>query len=281
MEDAEVFALEILECGGRELALRGFRHQLHNRLRQNDAARARAVALRSRQIFETPPYQEVAALFVSKPHRFHRPGHVFLAHQAKRCMFPEHVERLPPNFVRGVLRHLQLEFRRGERGLFNDIENDERERIVCACSILVRSAEIHRVPPIVVDRAKLPEEVTKLLPELRLCRPPRRKVRLVIRPPAHINIVERPHLEVVERLGKDEVHHRELHYVKHCLGRPDAQALKRGDLLLQPFSPRRRRALARDFLQFPPGLGDQAVEEAHHRSGGAFLCAVERRIPRV
>ena len=126
--------------------------------------------------------------------------------------------------------------------------------------------------PVVVDGAELPDEVAEVLAELGLRGAARREVGLVVGPPADVDVVERAHLEVVERLGEDEVHHRELHDVEDRLRRPHAQALERGDLLLHP---RRARVGVRFRRR------DQAVEEAHHRGGGPLLGAVERRVPRV
>ena len=110
--------------------------------------------------------------------------------------------------------------------MLHDVENDHRKRIVGARAVLVCAAEVDRVPPVIVDGAELPEEVTEILAELSLRRTPCRKIRLIIRPPADVDIVKRPHLEVVERFGEDEVHHRELHDVKHRFRRSDAQTLQ-------------------------------------------------------
>ena len=187
-------------------------------------------------------------------------------------MLAQHVERLPPDFVRRVPRHLQLELRRGESRFLHHVEDDERERVVRARAVLVRAAEVEGVAPVVVDGPELPDEVAEFLAELGLRGAPRREVGLVVRPPAHVDVVERAHLEVVERLGEDEVHHRELHDVKNRLRRPHAQALERGDFLPHPRRIRVGMRLRRH---------DQAVEEAHHRGGGLAFSAVERRVPRV
>ena len=114
--------------------------------------------------------------------------------------------------------------------------------------------------------------MTKILTELLFRRAACRKIRLIVRPPADVDIIERAHLEVVERLGKYEVHHRELHDVKNRFRRSDTQTLQRFDLTFHPIG---------TGIGMRLGSYDKPVEEAHHRGGGAALCAVERRVLRV
>ena len=272
VEDAEVLALEVVEGGGGKLALRGLPHDLDDGLRQVDPHGARAVALRARQVLEAAPDEQVAALLVREAHRLHRARHALLAHEAERRVLAQHVERLPPDLVRRVLRHLQLELRRRQGRLLHHVEDDERERIVGARAVLVRAAKVDGVAPVVVDGPELPDEVAEVLAELGLRRAAGREVGLVVGPPANIDVVECAHLEVVERLGEDEVHHRELHHVEHRLRRPRAQAFERRDLALHP---------VRTGVGMRLRSCDEAVEEAHHRGGGPLLGAVERRVLRV
>ena len=92
-------------------------------------------------------------------------------------MLAEHVERLPPDLVRCVLRHLQLELRRRQGRLLHHVEDDERERVVGGRAVPVRAAEVDGVTPVVVDGPELPEEVAEVLTELGLGRAARLSAR--------------------------------------------------------------------------------------------------------
>ena len=161
------------------------------------------------------------------------PGRRLLADEGDGAMAARHVEHLVHRPVRRVRRDLDQELRRRERTFVHHLQDDLRDVVEFARSVLARAAEADGLVPVVVDRTPLPKEVLQLFAELRLRRAPGREIGVVVRREEHVQLSQRTALDAVEVLGPEEVEPHEHHHVVGRLGSAVAQALQAGDFLFE------------------------------------------------